>query len=102
MSNFKHLSRVVLKKKIFEYFTMHFYGSNLGHPGPGPSWTLGPSFEQTTKRTTRQCYIPYFKHLSQVVLKKDLEYISMHYGMNLGPPDTGPSWTLEPLFEQTW
>ena len=36
-------------------------------PGQRPSWTLGPSFEQTWYR---QCYIPNFKHLGQVVLKK--------------------------------
>ena len=27
--------------------SMNFYGLNLGLPGAGPSWTLGPSFEQT-------------------------------------------------------
>ena len=37
----------VLKKKIFEYFSMYFYDLNLGPPGAGPSWNLGPSFEQT-------------------------------------------------------
>ena len=31
------------EEKIFEYFSMYFYGLNLGWP----SWTLGPSFEQT-------------------------------------------------------
>ena len=41
--NFKHLSQVVIKKKIFEKFSMYFYGSNLGplargHLGP---WDLG-------------------------------------------------------------
>ena len=51
---------------------MYFYGSNLGPPGPEPSWTLGPSFEQTWWKTTRQCYIPNFKHLSHVVLKKKI------------------------------
>ena len=40
------LSQVVLKK-IFEYFSMYFYGLNLGPPAAGPSWNLGPSFEQT-------------------------------------------------------
>ena len=30
---YKHLSKVVLKKKIFEYFSMYFYGLNLG-----PQW----------------------------------------------------------------
>ena len=28
--NFKHLSQVVLKQKIYQYFSMYFYGSNLG------------------------------------------------------------------------
>ena len=37
--NFKNLSKVILKKKIFEYFFRYFYGSNLGplrrgHLGP--------------------------------------------------------------------
>ena len=56
-------------------------------PGQRPSWTLGPSFEQTWYRCTRQCYIPNFKHLSQVVLKKKIfQYISVHfYDSNLGP-----------------
>ena len=65
------LSQVVLKK-IFEYFSMYFYGLNIGPPGAGPSWTQGPSFEQTWLRTTRQCYILNFRHLSQVVLKKKI------------------------------
>ena len=97
------LSQVVLKK-IFEYLSMYFYGLNPGPPRLGPSWTLGPSFEETWKRTTRQCYIPNFKHLSQVVLKKKiLEYFSMYfYGLNLSPTSKGQSWTQEPPFEQTW
>ena len=45
--NFKHLSQEVLKEKLFEYFSMYFYDLNLGPPVAGPSWTLGPSFEQT-------------------------------------------------------
>ena len=32
MQNFKHLSQVVLKKKILKYISMHFYGSKLGPP----------------------------------------------------------------------
>ena len=44
--NFKHLSQVVLKMKNFEYFFMRFYDLNQGPPGVGPSWILGPSFEQ--------------------------------------------------------
>ena len=38
------LSQMVLKK-IFEYFSMYFYGLNLGPPAAGLSWNLGPSFE---------------------------------------------------------
>ena len=43
--NFKHLSQVVKKMKVFEYFSMYFYGLNLGPLVSGPSWNLGPSFE---------------------------------------------------------
>ena len=100
--NFKHLSQVLLKK-FFKYFYMYFYGSNLGPPSQTPSWTLGPSFEQTWYRCTRQCYIPNFKHLSQVILKKIFQYFYMFfYGSNLGPPGQTQSWTLGPSFEQTW
>ena len=97
------LSQVVLKK-IFEYFSMYFYGLNLGTPCLGPSWTLGPSFEKPWYRTTRQCYIPNFKHLSQVILKKKiLEYFSIYfYGLNLSPYSAGPSWIQGPPSEQTW
>ena len=37
--NFKHLSQVVLKKKILKYFSVYFYGLNLGPPVQGH---LGP------------------------------------------------------------
>ena len=91
-TNFKHLSQKVLKKKIFEYFSMYFYGLNLEPPQVEPSWILGPSFELIWLRTTRQCYIPNFKHLSEVILKKKIfAYFSMisismyFYDLNLGP-----------------
>ena len=86
-TTFKHLSQTVLKKKLFEYFSMYFHDLNIGPPGAGLSWTLGLSFEQTWQRTTRQCYLLNFKHLSQVVLKeKFFEYFSMYfYGSNLQP-----------------
>ena len=110
---------MVLKKKIFEYISMHFYGSNLGPlardrlgpwdlglnklgngapgnatyqisstlakqfwrrrflsvfhfwtqdpPATGPFGTPGPSFEQTWKKSTRQCYIPNIKVLGLAV-----------------------------------
>ena len=56
-------------------------------PVQRPSLTQGPSFEQIWYKCTRQCYIPNFKHLGQVVLKKKIfQYISVHfYGSNLGP-----------------
>ena len=34
------------KEDFFKYISMHFYCSNIGLPGAGPSWTLGPSFVQ--------------------------------------------------------
>ena len=40
-----------MKQKIFEHYPMYFYVSNLRPPGPGSSWTLGPSFEQTSWKT---------------------------------------------------
>ena len=47
-TKFQDLSQVVLKKKIFEYFSMYFYDLNLGPPGAGPSRrTLGTAFRQT-------------------------------------------------------
>ena len=35
--------------------------------------------------------------------EEDFLIFFMHfYGLNLGPPATGPSWNLVPSFEQTW
>ena len=71
---------------------------------PLPGAILGPGIfirKQTWLRTTKQCYIPKFKHLSQeVLMKKTFKYFSMYfYGLNLGPPVADPSWTLGPSFE---
>ena len=44
--NFKHLSQVVLKKKIFEYFFYVFLWFKPRTPGKESSWILGPSFEE--------------------------------------------------------
>ena len=53
--------------------------------GAGPSWNLGLSIEQTWERTTRQCYIPNFNNLNQVVLKKKiLNIFYVLYGSNVG------------------
>ena len=81
------------EEEIFLIFFYLFLWFEPTTPDQRPSWTLAPSFEQTWLRPTRQCYIPNFKHLGQVVLKKKIfEYISMHfYGLNLGPPGAGPS-----------
>ena len=79
------------EEEDFLIFSMYFYGLNLGPPAAGPSSNLGPSFEQTWLRTTRQCCIPNFKHLSQVVLKKKIykNFYMYFYGSNLGPPARG-------------
>ena len=38
-----------LKKMIFYYFSMYFYGLNLGSPGKEPSWILGPHLNKIGK-----------------------------------------------------
>ena len=87
---------MVLKKKIFEYFSMYFYGLNLQ---PLPRSHLGPwdlHLNQIGKGPLGHATI-------QIMTKKIFEYFSMHfYGLNLGPPGAGLSWTLGPSFEQTW
>ena len=45
---------MVLKKKIFEYFSMYFYGLNLGSPGKKPSWILGPHLNKIVDNATTQ------------------------------------------------
>ena len=35
------------EEEEFLIFFMYFFGLNLGPPRVGPSWILGPSFEQT-------------------------------------------------------
>ena len=57
------------EEDFFYYFSMFFYGLNLGSPAKEPSWILGPHLNKICQNTTWQCYIPNFKHLSQVVLK---------------------------------
>ena len=84
MPYLKHLSQAILEEKIFKYISF----LKPKNPATGPFSTPGPPFEQTWQRSTRQCYILNFKHLSQVVLEKKIfEYFSMYfYGSNLGPP----------------
>ena len=67
-----YLSQQVLKKKLSEYFSMYFYDLNLGSPGAGPSWTLGPSLNKRGKGPLGNAILPNVKHLSQVVLKKKI------------------------------
>ena len=71
-----------------EDFRIFFYVFLLFEPWTpvaGASWTLW---------STSQCYIPNFKHLSQVVLKKKILeyffYVFMYFnGSKLGPPSRG-------------
>ena len=35
------------EEEDFLIFSKYFFDLNLRPPGVGPSWTLGPSFEQT-------------------------------------------------------
>ena len=69
-------------------------------PSPLASAILDPG---TSIWTIRQWYIPNFKHLNQVLLKKMSEYFSWYfYDSTIGPPGVGPFQTLRPSFEQTW
>ena len=53
-----------------EDFLMFFYVFQSEDLLGKSNFRSGASFEQTWKRTTRQCYIPNFKRLSQAVLEK--------------------------------
>ena len=53
------LSQVVLLKKIFEYFSMYFNGSNPGPLGWGQFWSRGPHLNKLG-----HCYTPNFKPMS--------------------------------------
>ena len=100
--NFKHLGQVVLKKKIFQYISVHYHGSNLGPLARGHlgSWDLGLNKLGKGQSMTNQCYKPNFKHLSQAVLEKKIfKYISF---LNPRPPAAGPFRSQGPPFEQTW
>ena len=71
---------------VVEDFFLHiFYGSKTKTSVAEQFWILGPSFD--TSKSSRHCFIPYFKYLSQVVLKKKLfEYFSMYlYGSSPRP-----------------
>ena len=92
ISNFKHLSQVVLKQKIvfiFSYVLLMF--KLRTPPGVGPFWTMGMWFENPWERTIWQCYISNFMHLGQVVLKKKIFLLfSMYFSdMNLGVSRAG-------------
>ena len=51
---------------------MYLFGSNPGHPGEDPFWTLGQPFEQTRLRATRQCDVSNFKTVTKgIILKSD-------------------------------
>ena len=85
------------EEEDFRIFSTYFYDSNLGLS------FCAPPFEYIWQKTTRQCYILNLQNLSKVVLKKKiLIFFFYFYGLNLGPPSAGPSWTQEPSFEQNW
>ena len=81
--NFKHLSQVVLKKETFQYFSMYFYGSNLGSMCRGHLGACGLDLNNFGKRPLGNLSV-------------------FSYGLNLGPPGAEPSWSLGPSYEQTW
>ena len=68
-TKFEASEKEVLNQKIFEYFSLYFYGSNTGSPGPGPFEPVGHHLSKVGKRTTRQCHILDLIHLSKMALK---------------------------------
>lgn len=40
-------AKCFLRRFFVQYVPMYFFGSNSGHPGENPFWTLGPLFEWT-------------------------------------------------------
>ena len=70
--NSKHPSQLVLKKKVFEYFISISMVLTLDPLARGHLGTWDLHLNKLGKKTTRQCYIPNFKHLSQVVQKKKI------------------------------
>ena len=79
--NFKHLSKVVLKMKIFKYFFLCFLLFQPRTPVVEPSLILRPWFEQSWYKTTWQRYISNFKRLTKVVLKKKFFFIFLCISM---------------------
>ena len=80
--NFKHLRKVLPRKKIFVYFTLCFYGKELLRSQLGP---CGLDFNVFGKRPLGNAN---FKHLGQVALKKkffNIFYVFLWF--NLGPPE---------------
>ena len=58
---------------------MYFYGSKPGPHEEKLFWTLGPLFELTWFKTTRQSYSPNFKQLSLEVLEKKIFKLFFYY-----------------------
>ena len=102
---FQNLTKVhvVLKKKILNFFYVFLW---FEPRTPLLGAILDPvAFIRTNlvKDHYAKQHNKFQASLSQVVLKKIFEYFSMYfYGLNLGPPCLGPSWTLWPSFGETW
>ena len=89
--SFKHLRQAVLEEKNFKFISFF----EIMTPVAGPFWTPGPPSEQTFQRSNRQCCILNFSNCTKGSEKEEFEYSSMYfYGLKLGPPCRGPSWTL--------
>ena len=78
--NFKYLSQVVLEKISSIFLCISMVQTRPG-PLPWDRANLDPETFIWTNliKTTRQCWIPNFKHMSQVVWKKMSGYFSMYF-----------------------
>ena len=92
------------RAKIALNRSTEFYSSNTKPGAVERFGILIPPFEQTLKSSTIQCSIPYFKHLSQVVLKQTILFIFSYVFLWFEPrtPWHGAILELGPCFEQTW
>ena len=60
------------EEEDFEKVVIYFYVLNLRTPGAGPSCTQDLQFNEIGKRSLGKCFLSNLKHLSQVVLKKNI------------------------------
>ena len=84
-----------LKEKVFEYFSMNFYGSNQRPPGPGYPRYWNLYLLKLGKGLQGKATYQNFKHLEQQVLKKkEFDFLLCILQFKPRTPGKRPSWFL--------